>query len=43
MPLDNCFCRDHRQPATASYLVSTLASLLVRKEDKCCYVLNHDP
>jgi hypothetical protein len=38
-PLDNCLCRDRRQPSTASYLVSSLASLLVRKEGKCCYVL----
>jgi hypothetical protein len=41
--LDNCLCRDRRQPATASYLVSTLASLLVRKEGKCCYVLTTRP
>jgi hypothetical protein len=38
-PLDNCLCRDRRQPATASYLVSSLTSLLVRKEGKCCCVL----
>jgi hypothetical protein len=38
--LDNCLCRDRRQPATASYLDSTLASLLVRKEGKCCYVFS---
>jgi hypothetical protein len=31
MPLDNCLCRDRRQPATASYLDLTLASLFVRK------------
>jgi hypothetical protein len=43
MPLDNCICRDRRQPATASYLASTLASLLVRKEGKCCYVLTTSP
>jgi hypothetical protein len=42
-PLDNCLCRDRRQPATASYLDSTLASLLVRKEGKCCYVLTTRP
>jgi hypothetical protein len=41
--LDNCLCRDRRQPATASYLVSTLVSLLVRKEGKCYYVLNNTP
>jgi hypothetical protein len=40
-PLDNCLCRDRRQPATASYLVSTFASLLAREEGKCCYVLSH--
>jgi hypothetical protein len=40
-PLDNCPCRDHRQPSTASYLVSTLSSLLVRKGGKCCHVLNN--
>jgi hypothetical protein len=31
MPPDNCLRRDHRRPATTSYLVSSLASLLVRK------------
>jgi hypothetical protein len=36
--LDNCLCRDRRQPATASYIVSNLASLLARKEGKCCYI-----
>jgi hypothetical protein len=39
-PLDIYLCRDRRQPATASSLVSSLASLLVRIEGKCCYVLN---
>jgi hypothetical protein len=37
-PLNNCLCRVRRQPAMASYIVSTLALLLVRKEGKCCYV-----
>jgi hypothetical protein len=40
-PLDNCLCRGRRQPETASYLVPSLVSLLVRKEGKCCYVLTH--
>jgi hypothetical protein len=39
MLLDNCLCRDRRQPVTASYLVSSLTSLLIRKERKCCNVL----
>jgi hypothetical protein len=38
-PLDNCRYRDRRQPTTTLYLVSSLASLLVRKGGKCCYVL----
>jgi hypothetical protein len=40
-PLYNCLCRDCRQPATASYLVSSLALLLICKEGKCCCVLNY--
>jgi hypothetical protein len=39
--LDNYLCRDRRQPATASYLVSTLVSLLGREEGKCCYALKN--
>jgi hypothetical protein len=34
--VDNCLCRDRRQSAMASNLVSSLASLLVRKEVKRC-------
>jgi hypothetical protein len=39
-PLDNCLWRDRRRPAATSYLVSSLASLLVSERGNCCYVYN---